>query len=96
VSVRATFALSYQRLDMAAPIDTLAIMVLARAAHLAPGEPFPRSLLLATLGNDTEDEELAAQQADALARLVTLGLLGCPIASLSARRRWPPAISNRR
>jgi len=74
-SVRATFELSYQRLNAADPVDTLAIMALARAAHLAPGEPFPRALLLATLGDATDDEEIGALRADALRRLVALGLL---------------------
>jgi Tfp pilus assembly protein PilF len=75
LNVHATFALSYQRLNPTDSVDALAITALARAAHMAPGEPFPRSLLLATLGNDTEDEEIAAQRADTLARLVALGLL---------------------
>jgi len=51
LNVQATFALSYQRLDPADPIDALAIAALARAAQLAPGEPFPRELLLATLAS---------------------------------------------
>jgi tetratricopeptide (TPR) repeat protein len=75
LNVRATFALSYERLDAADSVDALAIMALARAAHLAPGEPFPRELLLATLGDEIEDEEIAAQRGDALGRLVVLGLL---------------------
>jgi Tfp pilus assembly protein PilF len=73
-NVQATFALSYQRLDAANPVDRLAIAALARAAQLAPGEPFPRELLLATLGDDA-DEDSAVQRADALLRLVALGLL---------------------
>ena len=74
-SVRATFDLSYQRLDAANPVDALAITALARAVHLAPGEPFPRALLLATLGDAPDDEEIAAQRADAVQRLIVLGLL---------------------
>jgi hypothetical protein len=75
LNVRATFNLSYQRLDTAEPIDALAIDALARAAYLAPGEPFPRELLLATLGDRADDEETAARRADALRRLHALGLL---------------------
>jgi tetratricopeptide (TPR) repeat protein len=81
LNVRATFALSYQRLDAADPVDTLAIALLARAAQLAPGEPFPRELLLATLAvdaddeADADDEDAAVRRADALLRLVALGLL---------------------
>lgn len=74
LSVRTTFALSYERLNKDIPTDALAIAALARAACLASGEPFPRELL-ATLGEATEDEKEAAQQADALRRLVALGLL---------------------
>jgi len=74
-NVRATVALSYDRLDPANPVDALAIAALARAAHLAPGEPFPRDLLLAMLGDATDDEDIAAQRADALRRLIALGLL---------------------
>src|SRR5262249_43652946 len=51
--VRAAFALSFARLDPANPIDALAIAALARAARLAPGEPFSRDLLLTTLGDAT-------------------------------------------
>jgi tetratricopeptide (TPR) repeat protein len=74
-NVHATFALSYQRLDPSDPTDTLAIAALARAACLAPGERFPRELLLATLGEDIDDEDVATQRADALRRLGALGLL---------------------
>jgi tetratricopeptide (TPR) repeat protein len=75
LNVRATFELSYDRLNKHDPTDALAIAALARAACLAPGEPFPRELLLATLGEATEDEEIAAQRADAIRRLVALGLV---------------------
>ena len=75
LNVQATFALSYQRLDTADPVDALALAALARAAQFAPGEPFPRDLLLATLGEETDDEETATERADALLRLVALGLL---------------------
>jgi tetratricopeptide (TPR) repeat protein len=75
LNVRATVDLSYARLDATDPTDALAIQLLARAAQLAPGEPFPRDLLLAMLGEDEDDEDAAAQRADALLRLVALGLL---------------------
>ena len=77
-NVRATIALSYDRLDPQNPTDALATAALARAACLAPGEPFPRDLLLATLGagdDEDADETSAAQRADALRRLIGLGLV---------------------
>jgi hypothetical protein len=70
--VRAAFALSFARLDPAQPIDALAIAALARAACLAPSEPFPRALLTDRLVPDAGAQEDAA---DALQRLVALGLL---------------------
>jgi tetratricopeptide (TPR) repeat protein len=79
-NVRATFQLSYDRLDRADPTDTLAIAALARAACFAPGEAFPRTLLLATLGAASDDDA----SADALHRLVALGLLE-PAADASLR-----------
>jgi Tetratricopeptide repeat len=80
LNVRATFELSYRRLNTADPVDVWAIAALARAACLAPGEPFPRDLLLATLAGDedrgaADGEEAVAPRADALRRLVALGLL---------------------
>jgi tetratricopeptide (TPR) repeat protein len=70
-----TFALSYERLDPAEPVDALARDLLARAAHFAPGEPIPRPLLLATVDLPEGDFAAQRQAADALARLVALGLL---------------------
>jgi hypothetical protein len=78
LNVFATFDLSYQRLDASNPTDALAIAALVRAAHLAPGEPFPRDLLVATLQDDdsaTDQEGAALRRADALASLIALGLL---------------------
>jgi tetratricopeptide (TPR) repeat protein len=66
--VARTFALSFERLDPRDETDALAIALLARAAHLAPGEPIPRELLLGTVEDDLQSE-------DALARLTALGLL---------------------
>jgi hypothetical protein len=74
-SVLATFELSYQQLNIADPVDALAITALARTAHLVPGESFPRTLLLATFGEVTDHEEIAVQRADAIRRLVVLGLI---------------------
>ena len=78
--VNRTFALSYDRLNMADETDKLAQSILARAACLAPGEPIPRNMLLATLlpastpsAKVEKDEPLLA--ANALARLVALGLV---------------------
>jgi tetratricopeptide (TPR) repeat protein len=73
--VARTFALSYDRLDGANPTDALALAILARVAHFAPGEPIPRALLLETLDLGEGDLEAALQAEDALARLVELGLL---------------------
>ncbi|PDV97761.1 tetratricopeptide repeat-containing protein [Candidatus Chloroploca asiatica] len=73
--VARSFALSYERLDLAASEDALALKLLARAAHLVPGEVVPTALLLATLEvpDDDIDAELVAEAA--LDRLVALGLI---------------------
>lgn len=71
--VERTFALSYERLDPASPIDALARALLARVAWCAPGEPVPRDLLLATLRKQHAFNVLQIE--DALARLVDLGLV---------------------
>jgi tetratricopeptide (TPR) repeat protein len=73
-----TFALSWDRLDPADTVDALARDLLQRAACLAPGEPIPHALLMATLGvaGDALDATLA--QADAARRLLDLGLLDAP------------------
>lgn len=73
--VARTFALSYDRLDADAPCDADARRLLARTACLAPGEPIPADLLLATLGRDLADEAARLDAQDALARLVALGLI---------------------
>jgi tetratricopeptide (TPR) repeat protein len=69
-SVARAFALSYERLTPDDATDALALALLARAAHFAPGETIPRELLLATI--DSNDELLVM---DALERLIALGLL---------------------
>ena len=70
-----TFALSYDRLNAEEQTDADARRLLSCAACLAPGETFPTDLLLATLGRDQEDETARLDAQDALARLVSLGLL---------------------
>ncbi len=49
LSVRRTFAVSFDKLDAAEPVDAAALALLARAACFAPGEPLPEGLLLATM-----------------------------------------------
>jgi len=70
-----TFALSYERLNPAGPVDALAQQLLARTACFAWGEPIPRQLLLATLDQPEADRQRARLAAKALRRLVELGLL---------------------
>jgi tetratricopeptide (TPR) repeat protein len=72
-----SFAVSYTRLDATDSIDALALALLARAAYFAPGEPIPRTLLLAALAlsEEDEDEEARLDAEDALHRLLEVGLL---------------------
>jgi len=69
-----TFALSWQRLDGADGTDVLAMEALARLACFATGEPVPRWLLLASLGQG-EDDAAQMNTAKALQRLTDLGLV---------------------
>jgi tetratricopeptide (TPR) repeat protein len=70
-----TIAVSYQRLDPNDVIDALALAILARAAHFAPGEPIPHDLLQATLDlTDLPEDEQSLAFDDALIRLIELGL----------------------
>jgi tetratricopeptide (TPR) repeat protein len=71
--VALTLAVSYQRLDADDPIDALALTLLTRAAHFAPGEPIPHALLQAIL--ELSDEQVLDFE-DALIRLDELGLSG--------------------
>jgi tetratricopeptide (TPR) repeat protein len=73
-----TFALSWDRLDPANTVDAMARALLQRAACLAPGEPIPRALLVATLGLAEDDPDAALACEDALHRLLDLGLLDAP------------------
>jgi tetratricopeptide (TPR) repeat protein len=72
-----TFALSWERLDPAHAVDAMARNLLQRAACLAPGEPIPYALLVATLGTPGNNRA-ARTQARALRRLLDLGLLEKP------------------
>jgi len=73
-SIAATFALSYDRLDPAAPVDALARMLLHRAALCAPA-PIPWRLLVRAGGLDPDDGAAQEQAAAAGQRLAALGLL---------------------
>ena len=64
--VAKTFALSYDQLAPADTADALALRLVARAAHFAPGIPIPRDLLLTTLSLADDDLD---------GRLLTLGLM---------------------
>jgi hypothetical protein len=73
--VARTFALSYDRLDPADPMDARALALLARAVYFADGQAIRRDLLLATITGPAEDPDAALQAEDALWRLLELGLL---------------------
>lgn len=70
-----TFAVSYERLRPAMPLDLLAMRLLARAARFSAGVPLPQALLAATVADDPARTSGATPE-EALARLVgDLGLL---------------------
>jgi tetratricopeptide (TPR) repeat protein len=73
-----TLALSWDRLDPGDAVDAIARDLLHRAACLAPGEPIPHALLVATIGAPEGDLGAKLAQADALRRLFDLGLLEKP------------------
>lgn len=78
LDVSRTFAISLTRLDPADEVDKMAVGLLAHAACFAPGEPIPRPLLQATIGESGTDDDdimdlLLAE--DGLARLITLGFV---------------------
>ncbi|MEM1400180.1 MAG: tetratricopeptide repeat protein, partial [Pseudomonadota bacterium] len=68
-----SFALSLRLMDTEDPTDKLALDLLTRTACFAPGQPMPKELLLGSLGDGTEPDELVRE--DALSRLLALGLL---------------------
>ena len=70
-----TFALSYDRLDLADPQERLAQRLLVCMAHFAPGEPIWYELLVKMSGVEPADPMQALAVADAFARLVELGLV---------------------
>jgi tetratricopeptide (TPR) repeat protein len=100
------FMLGWQALDPTDSLDALALALLARTAHLAPGQPIPRYLLCTTLNrSDTRrqagrsepgsDRDHAVEQA--LARLFELALLettadGSPVVH-PLLARWVRAVS---
>ncbi|MCB0036575.1 MAG: hypothetical protein KDE51_21230, partial [Anaerolineales bacterium] len=61
-----------QKSEIDLEVDKVALALLARAAHFAPGEPIPVGLLWQTVKEETEDELLLQ---DGVLRLVELGLL---------------------
>jgi tetratricopeptide (TPR) repeat protein len=78
LDVGRTFDLSWERLDPLDAVDTKARDLLQRAACLAPGEPIPHTLLVATLALAEDEPDAALTRADALHRLLDLGLLDAP------------------
>jgi len=75
LDVGRTFALSYDRLNPHDPRDAQARALLARAARFAPGNVIPRPLLLAALPVVDDDPDATLMRADALRRLIELGLV---------------------
>jgi tetratricopeptide (TPR) repeat protein len=73
--VARTFALSYGQLRPADEVDAMTLVILARAAWFAPGEPIPRGLLGASAGVDGADEAAVLRFEDGLLRLRELGLI---------------------
>jgi tetratricopeptide (TPR) repeat protein len=73
-----TFALGWERLDPTDAVDAMARDLLQRAACLAPGEPVPHMLLVATLSLPEDEPDAALACEDALHRLLDLGLIDSP------------------
>ena len=73
-NVQKTFALSYQKLDPNLSIDQVALIIVARVAFFAPGEPIPRDLL--QMASGYADQPTSDLSFDAgLIRLDELGLI---------------------
>jgi tetratricopeptide (TPR) repeat protein len=70
-----TFALSYERLNLADSVDAMAERTLARASCLAAGEPIPRRLLRASAGIVAQDEDSVLEFEEGILRLRELGLI---------------------
>lgn len=75
LSVAQTFRLSFDRLDVNAATDGLALAILARTGYFAPGEAIPRNLLHATLELPSHERQAKRQVSRGVRRLVDLGLL---------------------
>jgi len=73
-NVERTFAFSYERLNASDAIDGVALKLLARAAYFASGEPIPRDLLRASMG-EPDSHLLEVAVVKALQRVGVLGLL---------------------
>jgi tetratricopeptide (TPR) repeat protein len=73
-----TFSLSWDRLDPTTTVDATARDLLQRAACLAPGELILHEMLVATLGAPQGQLDATLTRADALRRLLDLGLLETP------------------
>lgn len=74
-NVYRTFQLSYSKLDETQVTDALSLQLLACTACLAPGEPVPHGLLVATILPEDPSGDERIQAEDALTRLTGLGLL---------------------
>ncbi len=70
-----TFALSYDRLDPQHETDAIALALLVRIAHFAPGEPIWQQLLLKTLDLASDDLDAGFRTDRAFRRLIDLGLI---------------------
>ena len=78
LDVERTFRVSLDRLQPDDTTDAAAVRLLAGAACLVPGEPFPRELLTGMAARTPDDEDDDAdphRPDDALRRLLALGLL---------------------
>lgn len=68
LSIRATFAISYEQLDSKNPIDRYVLFLLAQLAYLSPGKPLANDMLQRLAGSDT-DEDLRQKVLDRLAQI---------------------------
>jgi DNA-binding SARP family transcriptional activator len=80
--VARTFEVSWEKVASGAEGENLALELITRAAQFAPGVPFPRELLFATLEIQPDAWEQILWAEDGLARLVSLGLIRIEAESL--------------
>ena len=73
--VARTFAISYEQLDTTNTVDKMALNLLACAACFAPGEPILKELLFQTISLDADTAPAKSTLENALARLLSLGLI---------------------